>query len=206
MPPKKIYFYLMKFPFDQNIILENERVLLRPLAIEDYDHLLSVATADKDLLQYSPTPLHTPELFKGYVDNAIKERKDKFRYAFSIFDKKTNSYAGSSSFANVSNYDGRLEIGWTWYEKEFQRSGLNRNCKFLMLGHAFEELEAERVEFRIDERNNPSRAAVEKIGGKFEGVLRSHMLMPNGFRRSTCFYSILKEEWPEIKQKLAQGL
>jgi len=62
------------------------------------------------------------------------------------------------------------------------------------------------VEFRIDERNNPSRAAVEKIGGKFEGVLRSHMLMPNGFRRSTCFYSILKEEWPEIKQKLAQGL
>jgi RimJ/RimL family protein N-acetyltransferase len=196
----------MNFAFDQEIILENERVLLRPLSIEDYENLLSVAIADKDLLQYSPSPLHTPELFKGYVENALKERKDKFRFAFSIFDKKTNSYAGSSSFANVSNYDGRLEIGWTWYGKIFQKSGLNRNCKYLMLSYAFDELEAERVEFRIDERNSPSRTAVEKIGGKFEGVLRSHMLMPDGFRRSTCFYSMIKEEWPEIKQKLAQGL
>jgi RimJ/RimL family protein N-acetyltransferase len=182
----------MNFQFDQNIILENDRALLKPLTINDYDRLLSVATAHTDLLQYSPSPLHTPELFKEYVENALRERDVKFRYAFSIFDKKTNSFAGSSSFANVSNYDGRLEIGWTWYGKQFQRSGLNRNCKYLMLGYAFDELEAERVEFRIDERNNASRTAVEKIGGKFEGILRSHMLMPNGFRRSTCFYSIVK--------------
>ena len=196
----------MNFSFDQNIILENARALLRPLSMDDYDHLVQVATADHDLLQYSPSPLHTPQLFKGYVENALRERSDKFRYAFSIFDKKTNSYAGSSSFANISNYDGRLEIGWTWYGKKFQRSGLNRNCKYLMLSYAFEDLGAERVEFRIDERNTASRNAVEKIGGKFEGVLRSHMLMPNGFRRSTCFYSIIKQEWLPIKQILAKDL
>lgn len=196
----------MKFTFEQEIILENDRALLRPLSLEDFHHLLAVATAHKDLLQYSPSPLHTPELFKEYIEIALKEKEKKFRYAFSIFDKKTNSYAGSSSFANISNYDKRLEIGWTWYGKEFQRSGLNRNCKYLMLSFAFEELGAERVEFRIDERNNASRTAVEKIGGKFEGILRSHMLMPNGFRRSTCFYSIIKEEWPQAKLDLSKGL
>src|SRR5687767_7633029 len=171
----------MKFQFDQDIILENERALLRPLQTEDYDHLLSVATAHKDLLQYSPTPLHDPELFKKYVMDALAERDKKFRYAFSVFDKKTQQFAGSTSMANVSNYDKRLEIGWTWYGKEFQRSGLNRACKLLLLSYAFGTLEFERVEFRIDERNQPSRTAVEKIGGKLEGILRSHMTMPNGF-------------------------
>lgn len=196
----------MKFQFDQDIILENERALLRPLKAEDYDHLLSVATAHKDLLQYSPTPLHEPKLFKKYVTDAIAERETKFRYAFSVYDKKTQQFAGSTSMANVSNYDKRLEIGWTWYGKEFQRSGLNRACKLLLLSYAFDTLEFERVEFRIDERNQPSRTAVEKIGGKLEGILRSHMTMPNGFRRSTCYYSIVKNEWTKVKNKLQMDL
>jgi RimJ/RimL family protein N-acetyltransferase len=196
----------MKFAFDKEIILENKRVLLRPLESEDYDLLLEVATKDKDLLQYSPTPLHTPELFKEYLTNALKERNIQFRYAFTVYDKDSQKFAGSTSFANVSNYDKRLEIGWTWYGKEFQRSGLNRACKLLLLTYAFETLEFERVEFRIDERNQPSRTAVEKIGGQLEGILRSHMTMTNGFRRSTCYYSILKEEWPAIKNKLQTNL
>lgn len=202
----KMYLYTMKFLFESDIILENERALLRPLQPGDYDNLLSVAIAHKDLLQYSPTPLHSPELFKKYVTDAIAERDKKFRYALSVYDKKTEKFAGSTSMANVSNYDKRLEIGWTWYGKEFQRSGLNRACKLLLLTYAFEALEFERVEFRIDERNEPSRTAVEKIGGKLEGVLRSHMTMPNGFRRSTCYYSIVKEEWPEVKNKLLNNL
>jgi N-acetyltransferase len=196
----------MKFQFDQDIILENDRALLRPLEEPDYDRLVGVATAHKDLLQYSPTPLHDPELFKQYIINALNEREAKFRYAFTVFDKKTQQFAGSTSMANVSNYDKRLEIGWTWYGKEFQRSGLNRACKLLLLTYAFETLEFERVEFRIDERNQPSRTAVEKIGGKLEGILRSHMTMPNGFRRSTCYYSIIKNEWSGIKNKLEDGL
>ena len=192
----------MKFQFDKDIILENERALLRPLTIEDYDRLLPVATAHKDLLQYSPTPLHDPELFKKYVMDALAEREKKFRYAFSVFDKKTQQFAGSTSMANISNYDKRLEIGWTWYGKEFQRSGLNRACKLLLLTYCFETLAFERVEFRIDERNQASRTAVEKIGGRFEGVLRSHMTMPNNLRRNTCYYSIIKNEWEEVKNNL----
>lgn len=196
----------MNFNFGAAIVLQNERALLQPIVPDDYGKLLGIATAHKDLLQYSPTQLHTPQLFKEYIENAIKERHDKFRYAFSVFDKRTNSYAGSSSFANVSNYDKRIEIGWTWYGKEFQRTGINRNCKFLMLSYVFDELEFERVEFRVDERNIASRTAVEKIGGKFEGILRSHMLMPDEFRRSTCYYSIIKKEWPKVKSDLVQGL
>lgn len=196
----------MNFNFGAAIVLQNQRALLQPIVPDDYGKLLGIATAHKDLLQYSPTQLHTPQLFKEYIENAIKERQDKFRYAFSVFDKRTNSYAGSSSFANVSNYDKRIEIGWTWYGKEFQRTGINRNCKFLMLSYVFDELEFERVEFRVDERNIASRIAIEKIGGKFEGILRSHMLMPDKFRRSTCYYSIIKKEWPEVKSDLVQGL
>ena len=190
---------MMDFLFENNIVLENERVILKPLSIDDFDPLISVAMADKTLLQYSPTPNHTPDLLKLYIEKAIEEREIKFRYAFSVFDKIKKQYAGSTSFANVSNFDKRLEIGWTWYGREFQKTGLNRNCKYLMLHYAFEILNFERVEFRIDERNLPSRIAIEKIGGKHDGTLRSHMLMPDGFRRSTCYYSILKDEWLEIK-------
>ncbi len=192
----------MDFTFDKHILLENERALLEPLSMDKYEPLLPVAIAHQDLLQYSPSPLHTPELFKEYIETALKERRIKFRYAFSVFDKQVQKYVGSSSFANVSNVDKRLEIGWTWYGREFQQTGLNRSCKLLMLSYAFEELDFKRVEFRIDERNQPSRTAVEKIGGKLEGILRSHMHMPNGFRRSTCYYSILAEEWPEIKSRV----
>lgn len=100
---------------------------------------------------------------------------------------------------NVSNYDSRLEIGGTWYGKEFQRTGVNRNCKFLLLSYAFETLGAIRIEFKIDERNEASRKGVERIGAKFEGTLRCHTLLPNEFRRNTTCYSILREEWPHIK-------
>ena len=192
----------MDFNFDDEIILENERALIRPLLITDFESLLPVATADKTLLQFSPTPNYTPELLDGYIQKALEERKIKFRYPLLIFDKEKKLVAGSSSFANVSNIDQRLEIGWTWIGRELQQTGLNRNCKFLMLQFAFEKLNFVRVEFRIDERNTASRNAIEKIGGKLEGILRSHILMPDGFRRSTCYYSLLKEEWPEIKEQL----
>jgi RimJ/RimL family protein N-acetyltransferase len=121
------------------------------------------------------------------------------RYTFTVFDKTKNAYAGSTSFLNISNPDDRLEIGATWYGKEFQRTGLNRNCKYLLMQYAFDNVGAERVEFRTDERNLASRQAIEKIGGQFEGILRRHTVMYDGFRRNTVCYSILKREWNELK-------
>jgi len=189
----------MNFSFDEEIILENNFALLRPINKADIDNLLAIAIKDKDLLQFSPVPVYTKSLLKEYIDKAVDNRLNKSRYTFIVFDKIQNAYAGSTAFLNVSNPDDRLEIGATWYGKEFQRTGLNRNCKYLLLQYAFDNLEAERVEFKTDERNAASRKAIEKIGGQFEGILRRHTLMYDGFRRNTVYYSILRSEWSKLK-------
>ena len=189
----------MNFPFDEEITLENNFVLLRPITKSDIDNLLPIATDDKDLLQFSPAPIYTPELLETYIATAILNRANKNRYTFIVFDKTKNAYAGSTSFLNISNADDRLEIGATWYGKKFQRTGLNRNCKYLLLEYAFDHLDAERVEFKTDERNVASRTAIEKIGGQLEGTLRRHTLMYDGHRRNTVYYSILKNEWQQLK-------
>ena len=189
----------MNFPFEKEIILENTAVLLRPLKISDFNNLVNIATADKSLFQFFPKAVYSETLLRDYIDNAMEERKNKTRYYFVIFDKKKNTYAGSTGFLNISNADSRVEIGSTWIGKDFQRTGLNRNCKLLLLSYAFEELGAERVELKTDERNTASRNAIEKIGGKFEGILRSHTLMHDGYRRNTVYYGILKNEWEYLK-------
>ena len=195
----------MTFPFDEEIILENSFVLLRTLKIADVDNLLTIATSDKDLLQFSPMPVYTKELLRRYIENSINGREGKTRYSFSLFDKIKNAYAGSTSFLNISNADSRLEIGATWIGKEFQKTGVNRNCKYLMLAFAFDELKAERVEFKTDERNTASRTAIEKIGGQYEGLLRSHTLLSDGFRRNTICYSILRNEWEATKDNFLRS-
>ena len=189
----------MNFNFSENIILEDERVLIRPLVFSDKNNLLQVALQSPTLVQYSPFKIHTDEYLEEFILNSLKEREIEFRYPFIIFDKEKKSYAGSTSFANISNKDKRAEIGWTWIGKDFQKTGLNRHCKFLLLQYMFDHLEFERVEFRTDERNNTSRTAMEKMGAKYEGSLRSHTLMNDGFRRTTVYYSILKDEWNILK-------
>lgn len=189
----------MNFPFEKEIILENSFALLRPLQFQDIKNLLKIATEDENLLQYSPRPIFSEKLLTEYVEKSIKERENKTRYSFTIFDKRKNSYAGSTSFMNISNVDSRIEIGSTWIAKKFQRTGLNRNCKYLLLDFAFDEMGAERIELKTDERNTASRNAIQKIGAQFEGVLRSHTLMYDGFRRNTAYYSILKNEWDKLK-------
>ncbi len=190
----------MNFSFDEEIILENAFARLSPINTADINNLLPVATKDKDLLQFSSAQIFTRELLKTYIEKAVENKISKNAYAFIVFDKTVNQFAGSSSFLNISNPDDRLEIGATWYGKAFQRTGLNRNCKYLLLQYAFDHLEAERVEFKTDERNLASRTAIEKIGGQFEGVLRRHTLMSDGYRRNTVCYSILRSEWPEVKR------
>ena len=192
----------MNLDFDQAIVLENERVRLAPLADIHIELLTEVGAKDHDLMKYSPSAVHTPELMNSYVRSALTERKQLTKYPFAIFDKQLGKYAGSTSYGNISNKDQRLEIGWTWIGKEFQRTGLNRNCKFLLLQFAFETLHFERVEFKTDSRNLQSRKAIEQIGGIFEGEFRSHSVMSDGFRRNTVYYSILKNEWPELRNSV----
>jgi N-acetyltransferase len=192
----------MNFDFNKNLILENDRVLLRPLTVWDFDNLKVAAASDPLLLRYSPRTIDTPEKLAFYVQTAFELRVKQDRYTFSVFDKKENQYAGSTSFYAVSNYDERIAIGATWLGKPFQRTGLNRNMKFLMMQYAFETLDFERVELHTDARNQQSRQAIKGIGGIEEGILRHFTVMSDGFRRDTVCFGILKNEWTELKKTI----
>jgi RimJ/RimL family protein N-acetyltransferase len=188
--------------FIENIVLENDRVRLEPFDKNHLNELLPIAIKHPDLLQYSPSPFGTPELLEENISKAITSRIDKQRYPFVIFDKLNNRFVGSTSFGNISTKDKRLEIGWTWIDRESQGTGLNKYCKHLLLSYAFEKLIMQRVEFKTDNRNNQSKKAIGKIGGTFEGILRSHTVMRNGYRRDTAYYSILKHEWDSINNTI----
>lgn len=185
--------------------IENERVKLTLLDLSNYEHLVAIAQ-EKNLIFYSPSDISTPEKLRDYVQIAVDGYYHKTVIPFIIYDKEKEAYAGSTRFGLVNWKNKVLHIGWTWIGHSFQGTGLNANMKFLMLQYAFETLEFEKVEFRIDERNNKSRRAVEKLGAKLEGILRKDTLMNDGFRRSTCCYGILKEEWLDLKTKLSSVL
>lgn len=180
--------------------LENLRVKLSPLKLEDSDHLFPIAQQEK-LVQYSPSDIATLPALKNFIGMALEQQLQKTGIPFVIFDKKTQSHAGCTRYMNIDWHNRVLHIGSTWIGREFQGTGLNANVKFLMLQHAFEEMDFEKVEFRIDERNKRSRKAVEKLGAKLEGVLRENVYLLDGFKRNTCCYGILRHEWTRIKSE-----
>lgn len=182
--------------------LENDRVRLEPLSWNHFDVLLPFAIKYPTLLQYSPSRFGSEVALKEYFEYVLGLKEKGTMYPFAIFDKSKNEFAGSTSFLNISNKNQRLEIGATWLGKEFQRTGLNRNCKFLLLKHAFEILDCQRVELKTDQRNKQSKTAILAIGAKYEGCLRSHTLMVDGYRRDTLYFSILKDEWAKIKSSI----
>lgn len=179
-------------------ILENERVILSPLTLDNYHHLIPIAL-EKDLVYYSPSDISTSEKLRDYTKVALEGFQNKTAMPFIIYDKQKKQYAGSTRFGLINWKNKLAHIGWTWIGHDFQGSGLNKHMKFLMLQYAFETLEFEKVEFRIDERNQKSRKAVEKLGATLEGILRKDTLMKDSFRRSTSCYGILKDEWSTIK-------
>ncbi len=192
----------MELKFKEVILLENKRVRLEPLSKTHLAGLLPISLAHPQLLQYSPSLFGDETKLNQYIQIALEARLTNSRYAFAIFDREHQRYVGSTSFGAVSNYDKRLEIGWTWLDPVVQGTGLNQECKYLLLHYAFEELKFDRVEFKTDSRNLQSRRAIEKIGGTYEGELRSHTLLADGFRRNTVYYSILAAEWMEFKKSI----
>ena len=197
----------MNFPFNEDIILENKRALLRPVDSNDVDLLFSIATEDKNLLQYSPAPVYTRELLQEYIDKAIRLRQDHQRYTFTVFDKKENAYAGCTRFYDINLPYKTIQLGYTWYGKKFHGTGLNKHCKFLLLQFAFEVLALERFELRADARNEKSIAAMKSIGCKVDGILRKNMPTIEGERRDSIVLSILKDEWfNDVKEMLMKKL
>jgi RimJ/RimL family protein N-acetyltransferase len=185
--------------FDDELILENEILKLRLLRTDDLQDFVQISK-DSSIWEYFTSDLNNEENIRIWIDEALVQYAEKSRYPFTIIDKILNRTAGSTSFGNFSERDKRIEIGWTWLGKKFQGSGINRHCKFLLLQYAFEVLNFERVEFKTDVLNLQARKALEKIGAVEEGVLRSHTLMPHNRRRDTIFYSILRNEWLQLKK------
>ncbi|MBQ4915563.1 GNAT family N-acetyltransferase [Maribacter sp. MMG018] len=187
-----------------DIVLENERVKLTPLTLKNYHLLLSIA-AQKDLVQFSPSDIETPQALKNYVAIALEQKEQGSGIPFIIYDKKKEEYAGSTRYMNIHRKNKVAHIGSTWIGHQFHGTGLNTHMKFLMLDYAFNQLNFEKIEFRVDERNVKSRKAVEKLGCTLEGILRKDVYLLNGFKRNTCCYGLLKEEWQTIKKTDFEG-
>ncbi|MFI5153351.1 MAG: GNAT family N-acetyltransferase [Chitinophagales bacterium] len=183
----------MNFP--QNLILEDDRVLLRPLQNEDLQLLLPFAMNEPEIWKFSIRSPAGKEGMQQYIQETIDQRNAGKEYPFIIFDKTANAWAGSSRFYDIQLSNGMTQLGYTWYGKQFQRTGLNRHCKLLMLGFAFETWGMERVEFRADVKNERSVRAMKEIGCIEEGVLRSQSPLATGGRRDAIVLSILKTEW-----------
>ncbi|QCX00195.1 GNAT family N-acetyltransferase [Aggregatimonas sangjinii] len=185
--------------------LEDERVRLSPLQSDSYEALWPIARQEK-LVQYSPGNVASPEGLKAYVAAALKQQQQQSSIPFIIYDKVQQAYAGTTRYMHIDKKNNVLHIGATWIGKEFHGSGLNDHMKFLMLNHAFDEMGFEKVEFRIDERNIKSRKAVEKLGAILEGTLRKNVFLEDGFKRDTCCYGILKEEWAATRKEFTLPL
>jgi RimJ/RimL family protein N-acetyltransferase len=183
-------------------ILENKRVLLRPLQESDIALLRPVALAQPELFQFMSTFIKSDDDLKKFVFQAFSDREQGKSIPFIIIDKKTNTPAGSTRFGNLEEQHKRVEIGWTWLGEEFHNTGLNKAMKYVMLQHAFETMDLNRVEIKTNEHNRRSRKAIESIGGQYEGLLRNHMINEDGTVRNTVYYSIIKEEWPEVKDRI----
>lgn len=193
----------MMIDFNKEYILENQRVRLTPLKKDDFNDVVHFAINEPELWTYSLIQASSPEKMKIYIDKALEGRQNKNSYAFLVFDKRANQYAGSTRFYDIQIENATMQLGFTWYGKEFQGTGLNKNCKYLLLEFAFETLQMERVEFRADNENQRSINAMKSIGCFVEGVLRSNSYKPNGDRRDSIVLSILKDEWNNtVKHKL----
>ena len=191
------------FSPDQSIVLEDSRVLLRPLESEDLPLLLPFALQEPDTWMYSLSSPAGEAGMKKYLEQTLLQRKECREYPFIVFDKLTGNYAGSTRFYDIQPHNQSAQLGYTWYGREYRRTGLNRHCKLLMLTHAFESWELERVEFRADARNERSIEAMKAIGCQVEGILRSNCAIEGGGRRDSIILSILRHEWfGEVKQRL----
>ena len=190
-----------KLVFDTTIdvILEDERVLLRPLVQADVANLSAYVKDEPTLWKYALTPIVTAQEFEQYIATAVETRHLKSAYPFIVFDKLQNKYVGSTRFYDIQLEASSTQLGYTWYSEKTWGTGLNEHCKLLLLSFAFETIGFERVEFRADNRNKRSIAAMQKIGCTVEGILRNHLPTSDGTRRDSIVLSMLKKEWPTIK-------
>ena len=175
------------------------------MTVEHCGPLWSVGS-DERIWRLTLTQIHSPEDMRAYVDTALREQKEGKALPFVVIEKSSGTVVGSTRYGNIDMTHRRVEIGWTWYNPQWQRTAVNTETKFLLLTHAFERLGCIRVELKTDALNQQSRRAILRIGAKEEGILRQHNVTPSGRLRDTVYFSIIDSEWPEVKKSLVQKL
>jgi RimJ/RimL family protein N-acetyltransferase len=187
------------------VILEGQHVRLEPLAMLHAAGLAAVGL-EEDLWKWIPTPVRTPDEMCSCVQTALNEQKSGSALPFVLMEKASGRVIGSTRYGNIERAHHRVEIGWTWVARQWQRTPVNTEAKYLLLRHAFETLQCIRVELKTDSLNERSRAAILRIGAHEEGIFHNHMITASGRIRHTVYFSILDSEWPEVKAQLARKL
>jgi RimJ/RimL family protein N-acetyltransferase len=180
--------------------LKGRYARLVPLSYHHHDALCD-AVRDGELWKLWYTAIPAPEEMKPEIERRLKLQAEGRMLPFTVLDAD-GRIVGMTTYMNVDAPNRRLEIGSTWYRAAVQRTALNTECKLLLLTHAFETLDCIAVEFRTHVLNNQSRRGIERLGAKFDGLLRNHAIMPNGTLRDTAVYSIIAGEWPMVKSHL----
>ncbi len=192
-------------PWVEPVTLQGRLVRLEPLAGSHLGDLLDVAI-DPALWRLTIAQVHDEASLRAWLQTALRNREAGSEMPFATIDLASEKAIGSTRFLSIVPDHRRLEIGWTWVGTAFQRTGANREAKLLQLTHAFETLGANRVEFKTDARNERSRNALLGIGATFEGIFRSHMIMPWGPLRDSAYFSVVRAEWPDVKARLQARL
>jgi RimJ/RimL family protein N-acetyltransferase len=191
-------------PWLEPVALSGPHARLEPLAQDHRDGLIEAAMSG-DLAKIWYTAIPSPDRMAAEIDRRLALQASGAMLPFTVRDA-TGKIAGMTTYMNVDAGNRRVEIGSTWYGQWVQRTGLNTQCKLLLLGHAFETLDCIAVEFRTHFFNHQSRRAIERLGAKQDGVLRNHQIAPNGTLRDTVVYSILPNEWPTVQAHLTYQL
>ncbi len=188
----------------ETIQLIGEAVLLRPMTKEDVEGIYACCQDERIWAHMSQT-LQTKESVQAYVEQALVNRDAGTECPFVIVLHATNEIVGSTRFFDIATTHKRLELGHTWLHPSVWRTNVNTECKYLLLAYCFEQLKYQRVQIKTGHENTQSQKAIERIGATKEGILRNHMIRPNGEVRHTVMYSVVQEEWPEVKRHI-EGL
>jgi N-acetyltransferase len=195
--------------FADPVTLEGRHVRLEPMTHAGADAIaaaLADAATDGAMWESKVTSIPRPEEARAYVDQALKELDAGVSLPFVTVDRARGRAVGTTRYMNIEAPHRRLEIGTTWIGKSFQRTAINTEAKYLLLRHAFETLRCIAVDLRTHEKNVQSRAAIERLGAKLDGLLRNHRILPDGTLRNTATYSITDSEWPAVKARLEARL
>ena len=183
------------------VTLEGPHARLVPLALHHLDDLVD-AVRDGELWNLWFTFIPPPERMQAEIERRLHLQAQGSMVPFAVIDPSSGKAVGMTTYMNIDSIHHRVEIGSTWYRRSVQRSALNTQCKRLLLSHAFDTLGCNAVEFRTHWFNHDSRTAIERLGAKLDGVLRSHQIAPNGSLRDTVVYSIIANEWPAVRSHL----